>query len=79
MNLKLNNLMLINEGYILDANLLNQDRDLAINTFIAEFLNSTTELKNSQTQLSLQTAGLSENSRKRINPEDVILQLEIVP
>ena len=78
MNLKLNDIKLINNNYTQTSNYPIQNKTILIQTYIQQFINSTIELKTSQTRLSIQTAGLSLSSRDRINPNNVILQYEDV-
>ena len=75
-NLRLNDLELLNEGYV-PSSVFNQTSDANLSEiYIQNLIKSATKLKMFQTNLSQQTAGLSHDSRLRINPENVLLSYE---
>ena len=79
MNLRLNEILLINENISTEFNHISSNKTIVLYTYLQEFLLSTTNLKDSQTQLSLKTSNMNEDARKRINPENVVLELESIP
>lgn len=83
-NLKLADISFLNEDIIVinsttvaakyGYNLNNTSKDFVVQYFIDEFITSSTQLLDAQTELSLSTSDLESSARTRINPQDVALQ-----
>ena len=78
-NLRLNDIQLLNEGYVPSTVYVQTPEANLSDIYINSMIESATSLKNFQTSLSQQTASLSEDSRLRINPDNVILNYETAP